>query len=65
MNELDLQMHVDRLILEFVEAEGSTAGCARWIRKNLEIDQIKALCEYAIEIRAHDLLCPHCRPEVQ
>ena len=59
--DLELGMRVDALIVEFLEAEGTTVGCSRWIRKNLDLGELKVLAEQAISERMHALLCPTCR----
>ena len=55
--ELELGMRLDALIVE----EGTTIGCSRWIRKNLDLGELKVLAEQAISERIHALLCPTCR----
>ena len=35
--ELELGMRVDALIVKFLEEEGTTVGCSRWVRKNLDL----------------------------
>lgn len=59
--ELELGMRVDALIVKFLEEEGTTIGCSRWIRKNLDLGELKVLAEQAISERIHALLCPTCR----
>ena len=43
--ELELGMRVDALIVKFLEEEGTTIGCSRWIRKNLGLGELKVLAE--------------------
>ena len=49
--ELELGMRVDALIVKFLEEEGTTIGCSRWIRKNLDLGELKVLAEQAISER--------------
>ena len=41
--ELELGMRVDALIVKFLEEEGTTVGCSCWIRKNLDLSELKVL----------------------